>query len=350
MAENPSDLEKKLGTFGPTVSSEPVRLTEDEDTGDRFIIYSSSSGIEVQLRYEANSLWMTQAQIADLFKIERSVVTKHLKNIYDEGELDEGATSAKIAQVRTEGARKVTREIQCYDLNVVISVGYRVSSKQATMFRVWATDKLVQFATKGFVVDVERLKAPSERDHFKELRELIREIRASEANVYRELLQIISLCSDYAALGERERNAFFAATQNRLLYAVTSMTAPELRVARAKASSNNMGLTTWKGRYPTKKDIGTAKNYLGDSEIKDLNRFTNMLLDYFEQETDLQRLVTTADAEKAVEKFIRNNDRSLLRGAGTVSKQAADLHCAAEYDKFNDIRKLNYLQDDDISD
>lgn len=347
MAADSSNLESKLNSFSSANAAEPVHLKQDEDTGDRFVIYSTASGIEVQLRYERDALWMTQAQIADLFGVERSVITKHLRNIYDEGELDETATSAKIAQVRSEGVRKVTREIQCYDLNVVISVGYRVSSKQATMFRVWATDKLVQFATKGFVVDVERLKAPGERDHFKELREIIREIRASEANVYRELRQIISLCSDYEALGEQSKNAFFAATQNKLLYAVTGMTAPEIRRARARAAAENMGLTSWKGRYPNKKDIGTAKNYLGDAEIRDLNRFTNMLLDYFEQETDLQRLVLTADAERAVGKFIENNERPLLRGGGSISKAEADRHCETEYEKFNDIRKLNYLRDDE---
>ena len=350
MADDASALEKKLNSFGGERATEPVHLMEDEDTGDRFIIYHSTTGIEVQLRYERDALWMTQAQIADLFRVERSVVTKHLRNIYDEGELDEEATSAKIAQVRNEGSRKVAREIQCYDLNAVISVGYRVSSKQATMFRVWATDKLVQFATRGFVVDVERLKSPAERDHFKELRELIREIRASEANVYRELRQIISLCSDYEFMTEKEKNAFFAATQNKLLYAVTGMTAPELRVARAKASLENMGLTSWSGRRPTKKDISTAKNYLGEAEIRDLNRFTNMLLDYFEQETDLQRVVTTSDARAATDRFIRNNDRNLLQGAGSISKQAADAHCEAEYDKFDDMRKLNYLRDDEDGD
>lgn len=349
MGDSPDDLAKRLGNIAAAGDhpNEPVHLTQDEDTGDRFLIYSTERGIQIQLRYQHDGLWMTQAQMADLFGVDRSVITKHLRNVYDEGELDESATSAKIAQVRDEGGRQVTREIQCYDLNAVISVGYRVSSKQATMLRVWATDKLVRFATKGFVIDVERLKTPAERDHFRELREVIREIRASEANVYQELKQIISLCSDYAALDEGRKNAFFATVQNKLLYAIAGMTAAELRVDRASAAKENMGLTTWKGRQVSKSDIGTAKNYLGDAEIKDLNRFTNMLLDYFEQETDRRRLVLTADAENAVDRFIRNNDRHLLRGAGTVSKRDADAHCEAEYDKFNDLRRLRYLQSDE---
>ena len=349
MADTPETIRKKLEELAniQKANSEPVHLTQDEDTGDRFLIYSTDRGIRVQLRYEREGLWMTQAQMADLFGVDRTVVTKHLRNVYDESELDEQATSAKIAQVRIEGERRVTREIQCYDLNAVISVGYRVSSKQATMLRVWATEKLVQFATKGFVVDVERLKAPGEHDHFRELRELIREIRASEANVYQELKRIMSLCSDYASMDEARKNAFFATAQNKLLYAISSMTAAELRLSRASASKENMGLTAWKGRQVSKSDIGIAKNYLGEPEIKDLNRFTNMLLDYFEQETELRRLVKTSDAEAALERFIRNNDRHVLRGAGLVSKRDADAYCEAEYDKFNDLRKLRYLRSDE---
>jgi hypothetical protein len=349
MADTPDKLKKSLdalATAGQS-SSEPVHLTEDEDTGDRFLLYATDHGIEVQLRYERDGLWMTQAQMAELFGVDRTMVTRHLRNVYDEGELDEEATSAKIAQVRVEGGRKVSREILSYDLNAVISVGYRVSSKQATMFRKWATEKLVQFATKGFVVDVERLKAPAEHDHFRELREIIREIRASEANLYQELKRIISLCSDYAAMDEARKNVFFATVQNKLLYAISSMTAAELRVQRASAAKENMGLTTWKGRQVTKSDIGIAKNYLGDAEIKDLNRFTTMLLDYFEQETELRRLVQTTDAEAAVDKFIRNNERHLLHGAGSVSKREADAHCEAEYDKFDDRRRLRHLHSEE---
>lgn len=349
MVDTPEQIKKRLDdlAIAREADLEPVHLTEDEDTGDRFLLYSTDTGIRVQLRYERDGLWMTQAQMAELFGVDRTNITKHLRNVYDEGELDEAATSAKISQVRLEGGRRVTREIQCYDLNAIISVGYRISSKQATMLRVWATDKLVQFATKGFVVDVERLSSPADRDHFRELREVIRGIRASEANVYQELKTVISLCSDYAAMTEARRTGFFAAVQNKLLFAVASMTAAELRLARASAGKENMGLTTWKGKQVTKADIGIAKNYLGELEVRDLNRFTNMLLDYFEQETDLRRLVLTTDAEAAVDRFIRNNDRALLRGPGRVSKRDADAHCEAEYDKFEDLRRLRYLRSDD---
>ncbi|WP_082434335.1 RhuM family protein [Devosia sp. A16] len=349
MAEDPKQLSSRLAQMASREdnSVEPVHLTEDEDTGDRFLIYSTDSGLKVQLRYEGEGLFMSQAQMADLFGVDVRTVSEHVSNVFREGELEEGATIRKFRIVRTEGTREVAREVNHYNLDVVIAVGYRVSSKQGTMFRKWATDKLVQFATKGFIVDVERLKSPQERDHFRELRELIREIRASEANVYHELKQIISLCSDYAALDDTRKNAFFATVQNKLLYAIAGMTAAELRVERASAAKDNMGLTAWKGRQVRKSDIGIAKNYLGDAEIRDLNRFTNMLLDYFEQETDRRRLVLTSDAEAAVDRFIRNNDRHLLRGAGTVSKREADAHCESEYDKFEDMRRRRYLQSDE---
>jgi hypothetical protein len=346
MADNPKDTEKTLERIAGNAEPEPVHLTEDE-SGDRFLIYSTETGIRVQLRYDGEALFLSQNQMAELFGVDVRTVNEHLLNIFREGELDESATIRKFRMVRTEGAREVAREVNHYNLDAVIAVGYRVSSRQGTMFRKWATDKLVRFATKGFVVDVERLKQPDERDHFRELRELIREIRASEANVYAELRRIISLCSDYETLDEHRKNTFFAAVQNKLLYAVTAMTAAELRIHRASAAKENMGLTAWRGRQPSKADILVAKNYLGDVEIKDLNRFTNMLLDYFEQETELRRLVHTANAEQAVDRFILNNDRHLLKGAGGVSKKDADAHCEAEYDKFNDMRKLRYLQSDE---
>lgn len=318
---------------------EPVHLTEDEETGDRFLLYSTEDGAKVQLQYEGDDLWMTQPQMASLFGVTRQNINLHLNNIYSDGELDKAATCKNSLQVRMEGEREVTRTIPIYNLDAIISVGYRVSSKQGTLIRKWATDKLVQFATKGFVVDVERLKSPENSDHFQELRELIRDIRASEANVYKEVRRICALCSDYHDLTEQEKNAFFATVQNKLHYAVAGMTGAEIRMERADASKSNMGLTAWTGDYPTQKDVFTAKNFLGEPEIRDLNRFTGMLLDYFEQETELRRLVVMADAETKLDTFIRNNERPLLRGKGSVSKQIADRHVKEQYTIFNDARR-----------
>ncbi len=320
-------------------NTEPVHLSENEDTGDRFLIFSAYNGVEVQLQYEGDDLWMSQSQMGGLFGVTRPNITSHLSNIYAENELDRMATSKESLLVRSEGARKVNRTVTVYNLDAIIAVGYRVSTKQGTMFRKWATNKLVQFATKGFVVDVERLKDPDNFDHFQELREIIRDIRASEANVYKEVRRLCALCQDYHSLGDREKNGFFAAIQNKLHYAVTGMTGAEIRVERADATKPNMGLTTWRGDNPTQRDILTAKNFLGEAEIKDLNRFTGMLLDYFEQETDLRRLVTMPDAELKLDQFIRNNERTLLRGRGRVSKANADKSVKIQYAIFKEQQR-----------
>jgi hypothetical protein len=176
--------------------NEPVHLVEDAETGDRFLVYGTDKGLRLDIRYEGDTLWMSQAQIGQLFGVDRSVITKHIANVYAEGELDAEATSAKIAQVRQEGSRKVERQIEHYNLDAVISVGYRVSSAQATIFRRWATGVLVQFAKKGFVVDAPRLKQPENADRVAELREIIRDIRSDEANIYRELRRICAMCQD----------------------------------------------------------------------------------------------------------------------------------------------------------
>jgi hypothetical protein len=341
MADDSKGLEKSLVKLTKNLPSEPVHLTEEEGTGDRFIIYSSDNGIEVRLRFDGDSFWMTQAQIAELFGRDVSVVSRHIGNILEEGELNE---NSNLQKVQIAGSAK---PVSLYSLDMVISVGYRVSSGQATMFRKWATGVLVQFATKGFTVDVERLKEPAERDHFRELRELIRDIRASEANVYRELRDILSLCNDYASLDDHRKNQLFARVQNKLLFAISGHTGAEIRKTRAAAGAANMGLTVWKGRAVSKADTLVAKNYLGDVEIRDLNRFTTMLLDYLEQQTERRKLVSTADAEANLDRFIKNNERPLLRGIGSVSKEEADEHCRAEYDKFNDLRGLRYVRDEE---
>jgi len=325
---------EKIAGLSKAHHSEPVRLIADEATGGKFLLYATDRGVQVELHYQGEALWMTQAQIAELFGRDVSVVSRHIANVISEDELPERGNLQKL-QI-SQSSRPVT----LYSLDMVISVGYRVSSQQATMFRRWATDKLVQFAAKGFGVDAERLSSTEGSSHFDELREIIRDIRASEANVYKEVRRICSLCSDYAALTDSDRNGFFAKVQNKLHFAVTGMTGAEIRLSRADSSLRNMGLTTWSGGYPTQKDVLTAKNFLGESEIKDLNRFTGMLLDYFEQETDLRRLVTMRDAETKLDHFIRSNERPLLQDAGSVSKKQADAHAKAEYALFNEGRRV----------
>lgn len=199
---------------------EPVVLHEDERTGDRFLVYGTEKGARLDIRYEGETLWMTQPQIAELFGVTRQSANTHLNNIYEDGELDRDSTCKEILQVRVEGEREVSRKTLIHNLDAVIAVGYRVSSKQGTIFRRWATEKLVQFAKKGFVVDSQRLKQPENADRIAELRDIIRDIRADEANVYRELKRICAMCQDYDGTTEAARE-FYQRTQAKLVYAVT---------------------------------------------------------------------------------------------------------------------------------
>ena len=314
---------------------EPVSLVEDGDTGDRLLIYEAKDGVQVEFHYLNETLWMTQSQMADLFGRDVASISRHIRNILDDGELDESTSLQKVQ-------RSMGRPLTIYSVDMVISVGYRVSSKEATMFRKWATKKLVQFATKGFVVDSARLKDPENYDRVKELKEIIRDIRASEANVYREIRSICAMCQDYDGSSQQART-FYAKMQNKLLWAITSHTAPELVVARADAKKPNMGLETWPNENIRKADVVTAHNYLGEPEIKEKNRFTVMLLDFFEDRLELGKLTTMAQAESELDKFIKFNDRALLNNKGSVSRPKANKVAEAEYAKFDKKRRAERL-------
>ncbi len=325
---------------------EPVHLVEDLETGDRFLVYGTEKGLRLDIRYEGDTLWMTQAQIGQLFGVDRSVVTKHISNVYAEGELEPEATSAKIAQVRQEGLRRIERQIEHYNLDVMISVGYRVSSAQATMFRRWATSILVQFARKGFVVDSLRLKQPEQVDRVVQLREIIRDIRSDEANVYRELLQICSMCQDYDGASDTARE-FYRTTQAKLVYAVTSHTPAEIVAERADSTAENMGLQSWPHDNIRKCDVGVSKNYLAESEIKELNRLTAILLDIFEDQLDLGKLVTMKDAQDLLDRQLAQLGRSLLQAGGSIKMAEAKQLAEEEYEEFDQQRKLKRRQEAD---
>jgi hypothetical protein len=283
---------------------------------------------------------MTQAQISQLFGVDRSVVTKHIANVYAEGELDMEATCAKIAQVRQEGSRQVERQIEHYNLDMVISIGYRVSSAQATLFRRWATGILVQFAKKGFVVDSRRLKQPDNVDRVAELREIIRDIRSDEANIYRELRQICAMCQDYDSARQTARD-FYQHTQAKLIYAVTSHTSSEIIAARADHRAANMGLQTWPHDNIRKADIVVSKNYLVAAEIKELNRLTTILLDIFEDQLDMGRLVVMKDAQDLLDRQLAQLGRTVLRTGGSVKAAEAKHQAEAQYEPFDQQRKLD---------
>jgi hypothetical protein len=318
---------------------QPVKLIEDEDTGDRLLIYSTEKGVEVEFHYMGDSLWMTQSQMAELFSRDVASISRHIRNILDEGELDESTSLQKVQ-------RSIGRPLMIYSLDMIISVGYRVSSREATMFRRWATEKLVQFATKGFVIDAPRLKDSANADRIRELREIIRDIRASEANVYREIRSICAMCSDYDGSSESART-FYAAMQNKLLWATTSSTGPEIVKSRANAKLPNMGLQTWPHENIRKADVTIAHNYLAAAEIKEKNRVTVMLLDFFEDRLDQGKLTTMTQAEDQLNKFIRFNERPLLTNRGSVSRADANRCAEKEYTKFDAERRAKRIENPD---
>jgi hypothetical protein len=305
---------------------EPVHLQEDRATGDRFLVYGTDNGPKVEIYYQGTELWMTQAQIADLYGRDVSTISRHISSILEEGELDE--SNLHKTQIASS-----TKPITLYSLDMVISVGYRVSSKQATLFRRWATDKLVQFATKGFVVDANRLKSPDYRDRVAELREIIRDIRSDEANVYRELRSICAMCQDYDGTSDAWHE-FYKNTQAKLIYAVASHTPAEVLKNRADSNAPNMGLQTWPNDNIRKADVTTSKNYLADREIQELNRLTTILLDIFEDQLDIGRLKTMVEAGHLLDKQLKDLGRSVLRSGGRVSMQDAKRHAEHEYVKF----------------
>lgn len=318
---------------------EPLHLEEDGSTGDRFLVYGSEKGMRIDIRFEGETLWMTQAQIAQLFDRDRTSVTKHIANILAEGELDE---TTSVKKVHTS----VGRPSAIYSLDMVISVGYRVSSAQATAFRRWATGVLVQYARKGFVVDSIRLKQPEMADRFAELREIIRDIRSDEANVYRELKRICSLCQDYDGSAQAAQT-FFQQTQAKLIFAVASQTPSEVVMSRSSSRAPNMGLQSWPHENPRKADASISKNYLTEPEVRELNRLTTILLDIFEDQADLGKLVVMTDAKHLLDQQLQGLGRAVLRDGGRVSAETAKAKAEAEYEAWKGHQKeLRHAQAD----
>lgn len=311
---------------------EPIHLVEDEGTGDRFLVYESGKGARLDIRFEGETLWMTQEQIARLFGRDISVISRHIAGVLDDGELEEASNLQKVQIAHS------TKPVGLYSLDMVISVGYRVSSAQATLFRRWATGILVQFAKSGFVVDSVRLKSPSNADRIAELREIVRDIRSDEANVYRELKRICSLCQDYDPASARA-TTFFQQTQAKLVYAVVSKTPSEILVERADHRHPDMGLTNWPNERIRKQDVSVSKNYLAESEIRELNRLTTILLDIFEDQAEIGRLVVMDDAAHLLEAQLQSLGRTVLRGGGSVDRRRAVDHAEREYGTFDAIRK-----------
>jgi hypothetical protein len=319
--------------------SEPVHLIQDATTGDRILIYGTAKGVQIELKYEGDTLWMTQAQIAELFGREVSNISRHINNIYAEGELTE---ESSLQKMQTTPGRPAT----VYNLDMIISVGYRVSSAKATLFRRWATEKLVQFAVKGFVIDAERLKSPEARDRVAELKQIIRDIRADESNVYREIRTICALCKDYDPKA-KTWTEFYARMQAKLFWAVTTHTPAEMVMSRASAEHPNMGLRTWKGDNIRQSDAEIAKNYLADHELRELNRLTTILLDIFEDQLDLGQLSTMLELETLLDAQLKSLSRQVLRHGGSVKATKAKEHAHEQYRLFDEKRRaIRYAQAD----
>ncbi|AZU02613.1 putative cytoplasmic protein [Glycocaulis alkaliphilus] len=309
----------------------PAHLLEDPETGDRFLVYAGAKGVRLDIRYEGETLWMTQAQIAGLFGRDVTTISRHITNIFEEGELDE---ETSLQKMQTTSGRPAT----VYNLDTVISVGYRVSSAQATQFRRWATGILVQFAKKGFVVDSARLKDPEYIDRVSELREIIRDIRSDEFNVYRELRQICAMCKDYDPASASARE-FYQHTQAKLIFAVTSHTPAEVVADRANHEAENMGLQTWPHDNIRKSDVAVSKNYLAEAEIRELNRLTTILLDIFEDQLDMGRLVMMQDARDLLDRQLQQLGRAVLNDGGRVKSSEAKRIAEGEYARFESRRR-----------
>ncbi len=317
---------------------------------DEIILYTAPDGHKkVAVHYEGETVWLTQKQMAELYNVDRSVITKHLKNIFTEGELQEDAVCAIFAHTAEDGKNYQTN---FYNLDVIIAVGYRANSYEATQFRIWATQLLREFIIKGFVLDDERLKLNKRfgRDYFDELLERIREIRASERRFYQKITDIYQQCSiDYQKDAEITLT-FFKTVQNKLHWAITGQTAAEIVARRASAEKPHMGLTTWKNAPDgkiLKSDVSTAKNYLEENEIKGLERIVTMYLDYAENQAARQSPMKMTDWIKKLDAFLQFNEYDILNNAGRVSHEVAKELAEQEYEKFRIKQDKSFESDFD---
>ena len=319
--------------------------------GGEVFIYATADGrARVDVLYEAETFWLTQRRMAELFGVDVRTVSEHLGNIFATGELDPEATVRKFRTVQREGVRDVARTLDHYNLDAVISVGYRVNSRQATQFRIWATRTLKEFIVKGFVLDDERLKQGSRfgKDYFDELLERIREIRASERRFYLKITDIYEQCSiDYQRHAEITQT-FFATVQNKLHWAITGMTAAEIVATRAEADKPHMGLTSWKNAPEgkvLKSDVGVAKNYLTADELRELERIVGMYLDYAENQAARQRPMRMAEWAQKLDAFLHFNEYEVLADAGRVSHEVARQLAETEYEAFRVVQDRDYIGD-----
>lgn len=330
-----------------------MKKNEIQNNQHSIVLYQNEdSNVCVNVYYRNETFWLTQKAMAELFGVNTQAVTKHLGNIYLEQELSKEATCSKMEQVQQEGERQVKRLVDFYNLDAVIAVGYRVNSHQATAFRIWATNTLKEYITKGFVLNDDMLKngKPFGKDYFDELLERIREIRASERRAYQKIADVFEQCSyDYDKKSETTK-AFYSFVQNKLHFAVTGKTAAELIYERADSNQPTMGLTTWSAAPDgkiLKRDVTIAKNYLNEKELSRLNRLVTMFIDYAELMAEDEILMSMADWLKQTDVFLSTNRRNILANKGTVSHDEAVDKATKEYEIFRVRQDREYISDFD---
>ena len=313
-------------------------MDNDETPSSEIILYQTEDGrTRIQCRFENESIWLTQLMIAELFQVTVPTVNEHLKGIFDDGELETGATIRKFRIVRIEGKREVSREIEHYNLAAILAVGYRVRSHRGTQFRQWATARLSEYLVKGFVMDDERLKNPpgnGHKDYFDELLERIRDIRSSERRFYQKVLDIYATSVDYTPKTEMSQE-FFATVQNKMHWATHGQTAAEVIHQRANAGQPQMGLkSTRPGGVIRKEDVSIAKNYLDEEELQTLNRIVNAYLEFAELQALSRKPMTMADWIVKLDEFLKLTGRELLHHAGKISADDAREKAVAEYERY----------------
>jgi hypothetical protein len=316
-------------------------MTENLPSSGEFLVYRTDDGrIKLEVHLADESVWLTQQHMAELFQTTKQNIGQHLKNIFEEGELEPDSVVKKFFTTAADGKKY---ETNFYNLDAIISIGYRVRSLIATRFRIWATQRLKEYVVKGFTMDDERLRNPPVAgsgvpDYFDEMLERIRDIRASERRMYLRVKEIFTMAGDYDPSWP-ETTRFFSVIQNKLHFAATGMTAPELIRSRADHSRPNMGLTTWKAGEVRKSDVTIAKNYLNEQEIRELNRIVSMWLDFAEDQARRRRQVFMKDWERKLDEFLAFNDRRVLPNAGNVRKKTAEEHACQEYERFAEQRR-----------
>ena len=308
-----------------------------EQNNSEILIYQSEDGqTKIDVKVDDETVWLSLNQIAELFQRDKSVISKHIKNVFQEGELEQNSVVAKNATTATDGK---TYQVEYFNLDVIISVGYRVKSQRGTQFRIWATKRLKEFLIKGFTLDDERLKNGGQRNYFEELMERIRDIRTSEKNFYFKLREIFKTSVDYAEKSEATAE-FYAIIQNKFHWAIHQHTAAEIIATRANADLPNMGLTSWQGDKIRKSDIVVAKNYLDEIELKELNLLVEQYLVFAESQAIQRKVMYMRDWMKKLHDILTINEREILMDAGRISRALAEDIAGKEYDRFKEKQKL----------